>query len=106
MIAADRSHYHAGAKQKKEATSLCGQYVIAGCVPIFNGPVRLAFHWIEPNSRRDIDNISGGAKFILDGLVLTGRLKNDSRAHVKSITHHFPEPDKANPRIVVEIETI
>lgn len=102
----NRKHWSRGAKLKKEATHLCAQYVVIGFVPVFNDPVRIIFHWTEPNAKRDLDNISGGAKFILDALVQTGRLKNDTRQWVKSIAHHFPDPDKANPRIAVEIETI
>lgn len=106
IVAANRSHYHAGAKQKKETTLLCAQYAGLGGVPIFSGPILVIFNWFEPNARRDLDNICGGAKFVLDGLVLAGRIPNDSRKFVQSIFHRFPEPDKKNPRIVVEIEDI
>ena len=30
--------------------------------------VRVVFHWLEPNRRRDPDNTRGGSKFILDGM--------------------------------------
>lgn len=107
IISANRSHFHAGRRQKKETQEICAQYILIGKVPVFTGAVRITFHWFEPNSRRDLDNISGGgSKFILDALVESGRLGNDSRKFVKEISHHFPEPDQANPRVVVEIENI
>ena len=101
-----RYNRFAGAKQKKEETERCAMWAIAAKLPVFKAPVTLRIRWIEPNRRRDLDNISGGLKFILDGLVHAGKLPNDTREWVKGIVHEFPEPEKDNPRVEVEIETV
>lgn len=65
--------------------------------------IDICITWYEPNRRRDIDNISGGTKFVLDGLVMAGTIPDDSQKHISSITHRF-EIDKENPRVEVELE--
>jgi Holliday junction resolvase RusA-like endonuclease len=42
-------------------------------------------------------------KFILDGLVRAGIIKDDSQKYINSITHRF-EVDKRNPRVEVTLE--
>lgn len=106
IVGAARYNRFAAASQKKKATELCAQHVIASRIPAFKGPVALTIDWIEPNNRRDIDNVAAGAKFILDALVSSGRLPNDSRKWVKALTHTFPPADKMNPRVEVALELI
>jgi len=67
--------------------------------------IKITFKWYEPNSRRDIDNICAGAKFILDGMVKAAVIKDDSQRYVKGIEHHF-FVDNKNPRIEIEITEI
>ncbi len=66
--------------------------------------MRMIFRWYEEDKRRDIDNIAFAKKFILDALVKTGILPDDSRKWLLSFVDDFPEPDRSNPRIEVEIE--
>ena len=106
IVDSARAHWSKGRDQKKEFTSLCGQYVIASQVPFFLDPVTIRFDWYEKDMRRDLDNITAGAKFILDALVNTRRLRNDTRRWVRSISHGFPDPDKTNPRVGITIETV
>ena len=103
IVDAARGNRFSGATQKKKATTLCGQWIMASRVPAFTVPVSIHFQWFEPNRRRDLDNIVAGSKFILDALVVTGRLPNDGRAWVRALAHTFPEPDVDNPRVVVSI---
>lgn len=52
---------------------------------------------LEPNKRRDPDNVGAGAqKVIQDGLVEAGYLKNDGWKFVHGYRHHF-SIDAANP---------
>lgn len=67
------------------------------------GKVNITIIWYEPNKKRDVDNIMGGQKFILDGLVKAGTIKDDSQRYIDGIIHKFRK-DKENPRIEVEIE--
>lgn len=87
---------------KKKATSQCAQWAVAGLVPKFTKPIVLEINWIEPNRRRDVDNIRTGAKFILDGLVQAGKIPNDTQAWVARITDEF-NVDPKTPRVVVKI---
>lgn len=72
-------------------------------LPKFEGPVMITFFWVEPNARRDLDNIGGSArKWIIDGLVKAGVLGNDSQKWVRGI-QEFVAHDPLEPRIIVEI---
>lgn len=65
-------------------------------------PIGLRIKWYEQNAKRDIDNIMFAVKFILDGLVKSGYIENDSQKYVKSI-EHIVGIDKEKPRVEVEI---
>lgn len=106
IVSVNRSNKFYGSVEKKKYTNLCGQYIIASQVPRFLNPIKVNFEWIEPNKKRDLDNITGGTKFILDALVSTGTIPNDTRNWVRSLSHTFPPPDKKNPRIIVTIEEV
>lgn len=101
IVNSARSNRFAGAKQKKEETERCAFYAMP--LNPFNVPIVLKIRWIEPNMRRDVDNISGGAKFILDGLVMAGKIPDDSRRWVQGLSHEFAWPDAIHPRIEVSI---
>ena len=69
-------------------------------------PVFMEFLWVEPNKRRDKDNISSfGRKVIQDALVQCGVLKDDGWRHVVGFSDRF-EVDKENPRIEVKIREV
>lgn len=67
--------------------------------------VDITITWYEPNRRRDPDNVVGGTKFIMDGLVAGGAIKDDSQRYVNSILHNF-EVDQDNPRIEIEVKEV
>ena len=67
--------------------------------------VSIAFRWFEPNKRRDFDNICFAKKFVLDSLQKAGTLANDGWSQIAKFEDEF-EVDKANPRVVVEIEEV
>lgn len=69
-------------------------------------PVYIRYHWIEPNKKRDLDNISSfGRKVIQDALVKTKVLQNDGWANIVGFCDSF-SVDKNNPRIEIEIEEV
>ena len=108
LIAANRSRTKGnvplGALMKREWTQVVGLYVTAQKIsPVQNYPVHLAFRWIEPNRKRDPDNIASGKKFILDALVETGILLDDRWKQVNGFRDRF-ECEPRNPRIIVEIQ--
>lgn len=69
-------------------------------------PVFMEYLWVEPDKRRDKDNIrSFGRKVIQDALVKTGVLKNDGWKQIAWFSDRF-EVDKKNPRIKVKIKEV
>jgi len=64
-------------------------------LPKFEKPVKIHFHWVEENGRRDYDNICAAKKFILDTLVKLGKLKNDNRKNVYAFYDTFAYEKKS-----------
>ena len=66
--------------------------------------IKLNITWYCENRRRDPDNITGGGqKFILDGLVSAGIIKDDGWKQIASISHTM-KVDREKPRVEVELE--
>lgn len=72
---------------------------------VYKYPIALKITWIEPNSKRDIDNIVFASKFIQDALVKSGILENDSQKYINRLEHEV-KTDRENPRIEVEIKEV
>lgn len=106
-IVAERTNRHKGAKMKADN----GNIVIMSIRQCIRGikienPVFMEYTWIEPNKRRDKDNISSfGRKVIQDALVSAGVLKDDGWRYVEGFSDRF-EVDKKNPRIEVLIKEV
>ena len=106
---ANRAHWSVGAKiVKNDKELVLWTLKAAGLYQkgTFTNAAGVSFTWIEPNGKRDVDNISAGQKVILDALVASGWLVNDTRRWVKEIRHFFPDPDPRNPRIMVVVEEL
>lgn len=73
-------------------------------LPKIEKPVKIHFHWIEANRRRDYDNIAFGKKFILDTLVKLGKLKDDNRKYVVGFSDTFELGDRA--KVILYIEEV
>lgn len=65
--------------------------------------VRYHCHWVEPNRRRDLDNVAFAKKFVQDGLVKAGVLRNDTHHEIAGFSDSFSY-DPKNPRIIVTLE--
>jgi Holliday junction resolvase RusA-like endonuclease len=68
-------------------------------------PADYTITWYCPNKRKDKDNVMGGQKFIFDGLVESGKLRNDGWNDIGDISHRF-RVDKENPRVEIEIKEV
>ena len=101
-IAAERKNRHIAAKMKRDETKRVADVAANSDMPTFQKPVHVYFSWVEPNKRRDIDNIAFAHKFILDGLVDAGVLKGDSQKYVTGFVDLF-RVDKDNPHVSVLI---
>jgi Holliday junction resolvase RusA-like endonuclease len=74
----------------------------AGIKPA-RGRIRYHVLWVEPNHRRDLDNVAFGKKFVQDGLVKAGILKNDTHHEIAGFSDSFAY-DSKRPRIEITIE--
>lgn len=88
---------------KRECDDLVAWSAKAAHVMPYSVPIRYHILWVEPNRRRDLDNIAFGKKFIQDGLVKARVLKNDTRHEIVGFSDEFAY-DSQNPRIVVTLE--
>lgn len=100
-INAERRNRFIAAKIKKETT----ERVISICEKTtrkIHEPVDVQCVWYTKNERKDPDNVAFAIKFLLDGIVTAGILKNDTRKEVCTI-YHFFRTDKENPRVEVSL---
>jgi hypothetical protein len=100
LAAYGRSRYIAG-KLKREATDLVA-WQVKGIVAI-DRPAHYTFTWHVRNKRKDPDTIASAVKYIFDGLVIAGKLPDDTMQWVLSISHKFIID--SNERVVIEYET-
>lgn len=105
-IEAERSYkgkYKASA-MKKQAENVIGYMIKTQLRGVhFTGPVVIKYTWVEPNRKRDKDNIAFAKKFVQDALVRMGVLDNDGWKHIEYFTDAFAV-DAKNPRVEVVIE--
>lgn len=71
-------------------------------MPKYERPIRIHFHWVEENKRRDLDNVCFAKKFILDSMVKAGKLKNDNRNYVCGFIDTFEYAKES--KVILEIE--
>ena len=94
-----RTNPYKASKFKKDLERDIGYFLQT--LPSFDKPVKIHFHWIEQNRRRDLDNVAAAKKFILDAMVKVGVLTNDNRKCVAAFTDTFSYDKEA--KVVVEI---
>ena len=102
IVNTSKTHWSKYSSPKKGYDAIVSAYARQKLKPVENYPVDIHCHWVVPNRRKDPDGISAGAKFILDGLVKAGILRNDGFSEVCKITHEF-SVDRRNPKIIVTI---
>lgn len=82
-----RANAFQASKYKKRLEEEIGLYIAR--LPRFNKPIKIHFHWVEGNKRRDLDNVAFSKKFILDAMVKAGKLQDDNRRFVTAFTDTF-----------------
>ena len=104
VIGENRANRYKGAKLKKDTEALIIAEIKRQKVqPITEYPVEVFVRWVEPNKKRDVDNIQSSKKFILDAMVKAGVLVNDSQKYVAQV-HDVVEIGNS-ARIDVEIRS-
>jgi Holliday junction resolvase RusA-like endonuclease len=105
-VNAERTNRFKAAKIKKEMETLITVYLhnadLAGTLHKHTKPCELWITWVEPNKRRDLDNISFGTKFIQDAMVRYGVFPDDNQNYIR-LLHHTTAFDKKCPRVEVII---
>jgi Holliday junction resolvase RusA-like endonuclease len=99
-----RYNRFAGAKIKKEETERVAWECKRQKIEPITSSVFIEFYWYSKNERKDLDNICFAKKFILDGLVMGGIIKNDSRKFVIGFIDLF-FIDKQNPRVEIKLNS-
>lgn len=99
IVKVSKEHHMKYANMKKDYTALV--QMSAEKLPKIER-ADFTINWYCRDKRKDKDNIMAGQKFIFDGLVKAGVLKNDGWSEIDQVLHRF-DVDKNNPRIEVEI---
>lgn len=100
---ANRSSPYIGAKLKRDTQDLIGWAIKGSKIEPMHGEVNIHVTYIEPNTRRDKDNIHCSIKFILDALVEQKILVDDSWTYIGTLSYSY-KVNKSNPRVIVELE--
>lgn len=78
VIGANRKNPYAGAKLKRDTEEQLMWLIKSAKLMPVTQPCIVHMLFIEPNRRRDADNVESAKKFILDALVKSGVLLNDN----------------------------
>lgn len=97
-----RSNKYLASKYKADIEADIGVFLTR--MPKWTKPIKIHFHWIEGNKRRDLDNIAFAKKFILDSMVKYNKLNDDNRKCVVAFTDTFEYGDKT--KVILEIEEL
>jgi len=99
-----RGNKYASAKQKKIYTNRvadCFMLTFKRFKPV--GKSWITFTWVEKDKRRDPGNVRCAEKFITDGLVTAGLLKNDGWNQIAGFTDTW---EVGEPGVWVEIREV
>lgn len=100
----NRTHWGAGSSVKKNATQLAAVACKNVEIPQ-DKKLILHYEW-HVSTKHDFDNIAFAQKFIQDGLVQAGKIKDDSPKHIIGFTHDFIKVAKDQDCVIVTIELI
>lgn len=92
----NRSSKYKGSSIKKEATNVCAYMALSQGVMLDNCLYDVTITWYQKNQKKDPDNVYFGVKFILDGLVVAGILKNDGQKNIRDISNKLRIDKNAN----------
>lgn len=95
-----RGRYNGGNSMKQKVQADMIPYLKK--LGVFNNGVRVEFTWIEPDRKRDLDNVCFAKKFILDAMVKSGVIPNDNSRYVKGFIDNFGYA-KGEPKVIVEV---
>ena len=102
-INAERTNRYIAANMKKKTE----ERIAAEILTQLNGlhiteMVNMVYTWVEPNKKRDKDNIAFAKKFIQDALVKSGVLNNDGWREIDGFSDLF-KVDPDNVGVIVDL---
>jgi Holliday junction resolvase RusA-like endonuclease len=100
----NRTHWAAGAADKKRATALAAAACKAIAIPQ-GSKIKLHYNW-HTSTRHDLDNLVFAQKFCQDGLVSAGKIPDDSRKYIIGFTHDFTIVSKGEDCVIIHIEVV
>lgn len=105
-INASRKNKFEAARMKRDAENRIIREVRAKYGRIkLQSPVWITYSWVEPNKRRDKDNIAFAKKFLQDALVKAGVLENDGWRDIAGWGEKF-RVDAKKPRVKVIVKEV
>lgn len=102
---ANRGNRYGGSKFKKHTEAVIITLAKNQLKAKIKPPVFITYTWIEPNRKRDKDNIAFAKKFIQDALVKAGKLDNDGWDYIEGFKDNFMLNNKS-PGVIVLIEEV
>jgi Holliday junction resolvase RusA-like endonuclease len=103
VTAWNRGNRYAAARKKRELEAMIGWCIRHARLVPMTERVTMTITWIEPDWRRDYDNIESAVKFVQDALVKCGIIPGDSQKHLAPPVH-VHDVDRLHPRVVVTLE--
>ena len=97
---ANRTNKFLGAKLKQEQTHLVSLY--ARKHPKVDNPVFVEFEW-HYSGKFDLDNIAFAKKYVLDGFVKAGVMKDDNQKCVVGFNDQFQKVAKGQEAVYVTL---
>ena len=88
-INAERTNKYIAAKIKKKATETVCWIAKSLNIQKFDVCIDIDFIWYLNNNKIDHDNICFAKKFVLDGLIMAGVIKDDNYKFVGNFTDSF-----------------
>lgn len=102
LTAAQRNRF-VGANIKKEMTNLVAMECRIQKIPHMKQITDFSMVWTHKNRKKDFDNVEFGVKFIKDGMVEAGVIKNDGWKHFPTSTlHQHKLGDKQSVEVRIE----
>lgn len=101
-IDAERSNRFIASKIKSRETESVWAKAIS-LPKILEPRVHIRFEYYTKNEKKDPDNISFTKKYVLDGFVKAGLLKNDGRKQIGSFSDGFYLSKSDNEYIIIKI---
>ena len=92
----------AGAAVKRDETARVRDAALLAHMARHAEKVDVHIHWVEHDTRRDPDNIRFAVKFILDGLVAAGVIRDDNQGCIGRIQDTF-DTDREHPRVEITL---